>query len=62
MRRTSLYLTEKQLERLQHRSQQEGLAVAEIVRRAVDAYLAWDDPGYLPHPSRLRRKRHSSPA
>ncbi len=50
-RRTNIYLTEKQLERLQARSQQENLPLAELVRRAIDAYLAWDDPTYTPIPS-----------
>ncbi len=50
MKRTNLYLTEKQLERLHRRAEQEGLAVAELVRRAVDAFLAWDDPTYTPMP------------
>jgi hypothetical protein len=50
MKRTNLYLTEKQLERLHSRAEQEGLAVAELVRRAVDAFLAWDDPTYTPMP------------
>ncbi len=48
MKRTNLYLTEKQVERLKERSEKEGLALAELVRRAVDAFLAWDDPTYLP--------------
>jgi hypothetical protein len=51
MKRTNLYLTEKQVERLKERAEREGLAFAELVRRAVDAYLAWDDPTYHPHPS-----------
>ncbi len=46
MRRTNLYLTERQVERLQERAEGEGLAMAELVRRAVDSFLAWDDPTY----------------
>ncbi len=63
MKRTNLYLTEKQLERLHRRAEQEGLAVAELVRRAVDAFLAWDDPTYHPG-TRAPKKgsRTSSPA
>jgi Ribbon-helix-helix protein, copG family len=61
MKRTNLYLTEKQMQRLQQRAEKEGLAIAELVRRAVDAFLAWDDPTYTPDPSRPRRKSHSSP-
>lgn len=48
MKRTNLYLTEKQVERLKQRSEQEGLSLAELVRRAIDAFLAWDDPLYAP--------------
>ena len=62
MKRTNLYLTEKQMERLKQRSEREGLSVAELVRRAVDAFLAWDDPTYTPIPSRPARKGHSSHA
>ena len=62
MKRTNLYLTEKQMERLKQRSESEGLSLAELVRRAVDAFLAWDDPTYAPSPSRRKRNAHSSPA
>jgi Ribbon-helix-helix protein, copG family len=63
MKRTNLYLTEKQLERLHSRAEQEGLAVAELVRRAVDAFLAWDDPTYHPDaPAPKQGSRTSSPA
>ncbi len=61
MRRTNLYLTEKQVERLHQQAEKEGLAVAELVRRAVDAFLAWDDPTYTPHPRPQTRNAHSSP-
>jgi Ribbon-helix-helix protein, copG family len=50
MNRTNLYLTERQMERLKQRSEYEGLSLAELVRRAVDAFLAWDDPTYAPNP------------
>jgi hypothetical protein len=62
MKRTNLYLTEKQMERLHRRAEQEGLAVAELVRRAVDAFLAWDDPTYTPQPLPHKRKASSSSA
>ena len=52
MKRTNLYLTSAQMERLKGRSEKEGLSLAELVRRAVDAFLAWDDPTYAPNPSR----------
>ena len=61
MKRTNLYLTEKQMERLKERAEKEGLSLAELVRRAVDTFLAWDDPTYVPLPSRSKRKGHSSP-
>ncbi len=61
MKRTNLYLTEKQMERLHQRAEKEGLAIAELVRRAVDAFLAWDDLKYAPSPYRPKRKGHSSP-
>lgn len=61
MKRTNLYLTEKQLERLQQIAHAEGLAMAEVVRRAVDAYLAWNDPTYAPTPRATTRNAHSSP-
>src|SRR6266567_4950325 len=48
MNRTNVYLTEKQLERLHTRAQQEGVSMAELIRRAIDVFLAWDDPAYLP--------------
>lgn len=61
MKRTNIYLTEQQVKRLQARSQQEGLSIAELVRRAVDTYLAWDDPDYVPIPSRPQRNAFLSP-
>ena len=48
MKRTNVYLSEKQLERLRGRAEREGVAIAELVRRAIDAFLAWDDPAYVP--------------
>jgi hypothetical protein len=49
-RRKNIYFTDQQVERLEKKSKQENLPEAEIVRRALDAYLAWDDPAYVPHP------------
>lgn len=40
MRRANYHLTEQQHEALQAISEQTGLSVAEIIRRAVDHYLA----------------------
>ena len=46
--RTNIYLTSRQKRQLEKRSQEENLPIAEIIRRALDAYLAWDDPTYQP--------------
>ena len=46
--RTNIYITERQKRQLEKRSQEENLPIAEIIRRALDAYLAWDDPTYQP--------------
>ena len=51
MKRTNFYLTEKQVERLHQRAEKEGLAVSELIRRAIDSFLAWDDPTYIPQPT-----------
>lgn len=59
--RTNIYLTERQKNQLAKRSQEEHLPMAEIIRRALDAYLAWDDPTYTPVPKPQERKTHSSP-
>jgi len=39
MRRTALFLKEQQLDKLQKLSDRTGAPVAELVRRAIDAYL-----------------------
>ena len=59
--RTNLSLTEWQKHQLEKRSQEEALPMAEMVRRALDAYLAWDDPAYAPHRQPPTRNAHSSP-
>jgi hypothetical protein len=38
--RTNIYLDEKQLERLREKSTIDNIPVSELVRRAVDAFLA----------------------
>ncbi len=56
--RTNIYITERQKRQLEKRSQEENLPIAEIIRRALDAYLAWDDPTYhptTPAPNKERR-------
>ena len=58
LKRTNIYLDEKQLERLRAKSLADNIPVAEIVRRAVDVFLAWDDPTYhpaAPAPNKERR-------
>ena len=39
MNRTNIYLSDRQLDRLEHLSVFTGLSRAELVRRAVDEYL-----------------------
>jgi hypothetical protein len=60
--RINLYITERQKRQLEKRSQEENLPEAEIIRRALDVYLAWDDSTYAPQPNQPERKAHSSPA
>jgi Ribbon-helix-helix protein, copG family len=61
--RITIYITERQKQQLEKRSQGENLPIAEIIRRALDAYLAWDDPTYQPIPPQPQtRNAHSSPA
>ncbi len=59
--RTNIYLTQRQKRQLAKRSQEEDLPMAEIVRRALDAYLAWDDPTYTPHPTPPTRNAFHPP-
>ena len=61
LKRTNMYLDEKQLKRLQERGEKDHVPVAELVIRAIDAYLAWDDPAYLPHPKPQTSNGGSSP-
>jgi hypothetical protein len=61
MKRVNIYITDKQYERLTHRAEKESISMAELVRRALDAFLAWDDPTYTPQPKPQRRNAHSSP-
>ena len=48
--RINIYVTNRQKNQLEKRSEEEKLPMAEIIRRALDAYLAWDDPTYAPVP------------
>ena len=61
MKRVNIYLTEKQVERLHQRAEKEGISMAELARRAIDTFLAWDDPTYTPLPKPQTRNGHSSP-
>jgi Ribbon-helix-helix protein, copG family len=60
--RTNIYITERQKRQLEKRSQEENLPIAEIIRRALDAYLAWDDPTYHPTTPAPNKERHSHPS
>ena len=59
--RTNIYITERQKRQLEKRSQEENLPIAEIIRRALDAYLAWDDPTYHPTTPAPNKERGSHP-
>jgi hypothetical protein len=60
--RANTSITEQQKKQLEKKGQEEDLPMAEIIRRALDAYLAWDDPAYQPSlPTSQIRKSHSSP-
>lgn len=61
MKRVNIYLTEKQIERLRQRAEKEGTPMAELARRAIDTFLAWDDPTYAPLLKPQKRNSHSSP-
>ena len=61
MKRTNIYLSDKQLERLRKRAEHEQIPVAELVRRAIDTFLAWDDPTYTPVLLPQNTQRHSHP-
>ena len=60
--RITLSIPQRQKQQLEKRSQDEDLPMAEIIRHALDTYLAWDDPTYAPNPSRPTGAGHSSPA
>ena len=45
MVRTQIQLTDKQAEALRRRSQRENVSVAELVRRAIDAFTRAEPPG-----------------
>lgn len=41
--RTQIYLSDEQRARIDELTESRGLAMAEVVRRAIDAYLELDD-------------------
>ena len=60
--RITVYITRRQQRQLERRAEAERLPMAEIIRRALDTYLAWDDPAYQSTPPQPRtRKASSSP-
>ncbi len=59
--RTNIYLTSRQKKQLEQRSRAENLPIAELIRRAVDCSLAWDDPTSALTQSTPNKERFSSP-
>ncbi|MBZ5686392.1 MAG: ribbon-helix-helix domain-containing protein [Acidobacteriia bacterium] len=57
----NIYLSDRQKERLRERAVREGVPVSELIRRAVDSFLAWDDPSYVPAPHTAQKERRSHP-
>lgn len=43
MKRTNIHLAPDQLERLREAAERKGVSVAELVRRAIEAYLNADE-------------------
>ena len=59
--RINVYITTRQQRQLALRAEAERLPMAEIIRRALDTYLAWDDPAYreaLHRPTPTRDGHH----
>jgi len=46
--RMNVSVTPRQKEQLEKRSQEEGMPMAEIIRRALNVHLAWDDRALCP--------------
>ncbi len=59
--RKNIYFTERQVAQLAKKAERENLPEAEIVRRALDIYLAWDDPTYATLTQAPDKERTSSP-
>jgi predicted DNA-binding protein len=45
MKRTNIYLSHIQIERLQGESKKTGLSVAELIRRAIDLFFREEEEG-----------------
>lgn len=43
MKRTNIHLAQDQIERLREVAERKGVSVAELVRRAIEAYLAAEE-------------------
>jgi len=61
LKRTNIFLSEQQIARLGAISEQEGLSVAEIIRRAVDAWLDSRGVAQMPLGKDLGREEVFSP-
>jgi predicted DNA-binding protein len=61
--RTNIYLTEKQKASLEKLSERTGAPVAELVRRAIDAYLVFEKEGVEVNEasSNLHSREHCRP-
>lgn len=57
MNRTNIYFTDQQAERLRLLSKKSGLSVAELVRRAIDAYWDWEGLEKTVAKEKRRKKR-----
>jgi Ribbon-helix-helix protein, copG family len=60
--RINISATERQKRQVEKRCQEENIPMAEIIRRALDAYLAWDDPIYTPCPSPTKGRPRKPPS
>jgi hypothetical protein len=59
--RTNISLDDTQLERRRAKSAHDHVPVSESVRRAIDSYLAWNNPTYHPEPPEPRKGRAIHP-
>jgi hypothetical protein len=61
LKRTNISLDDTQLERRRAKSANDHVPVSESVRRAIDSYLAWNNPTYHPKPPVPRKGRAIHP-